>query len=233
MYTEDELIPLSALPHLLYCERRAALVHVEQVWHDNVYTVEGSYVHDRADQIGSEKRGNLLICRGVYIRSMELGLSGRADVVEFRLGNETGSSSEGVQLPGHDGLWVPYPVDYKRGRLRREPGYEIQLCAQAMCLEESLGVEAIVGGALYFGETHRRLEITFDSELRELTVRAARRLHELINSGVTPRANESAKCDKCSLQEACMPELGSRRRSAKLYLKRVLTDTVEGATEDP
>lgn len=227
MYTEDELIPLSALQHLLYCERRAALVHVEQAWDDNVYTVEGNHMHDRADQAGTERRGNLLICRGVHIRSMQLGLSGRADVVEFHLITASDSSLGGVRLPGHDGLWTPFPVEYKRGRLRHEVGYEVQLCAQAMCLEETFGAEAIPVGALFFGQTHRRLEIALDSKLRELTVQSAKRLHELIDSGMTPKAIKSAKCDKCSLVETCMPELAARRQSAKLYLRRILADTIE------
>lgn len=158
MYIEDELVPLSALQHLLYCERRAALVHVEQAWADNVYTVEGSHMHDRADQAGTERRGNLLICRGVPIRSMRLGLSGRADVVEFHLITAPGGSLEGVRLPVYDGLWAPFPVEYKRGRLRHESGYEVQLCAQAMCLEETLGAERIPYGALFFGEAHRALK---------------------------------------------------------------------------
>ena len=183
MYTEDDLIPLSALQHLLYCERRAALVHVEQAWADNVYTVEGSHMHDRADQAGTERHGNLLICRGLHIRSMRLGLSCRADVVEFHLITAPNSPLEGVRLPGHDGLWAPFPVEYKRRRLRHESGYEVQLCAQAMCLEETFGAEAIPHGALFFGQTHRRLEVTFDSKLRELTTQSAKRLHELINSG--------------------------------------------------
>jgi CRISPR-associated exonuclease Cas4 len=227
MYIEDELVPLSALQHLLYCERRAALVHVEQAWADNVYTIEGSHMHDRADQAGTERRGNLLICRGLHIRSMRLGLSCRADVVEFHLITAPNSPPEGVRLPGYDGLWAPFPVEYKRGRLRHESGYEVQLCAQAMCLEETFGAQAIPRGALFFGETHRRLEVTLDSKLRELTAQSAKRLHELINSGVTPKAAKSAKCDKCSLVETCMPELAARRQSAKLYLRRILTDTIQ------
>lgn len=227
MYTEEELIPLSALQHLLYCERRAALVHVEQAWADNVYTIEGSHMHDHADQTGTERRGNLVLCRGMYISSARLGLSGRADVVEFHLVTSPDSSSGGVQLPGYDGLWTPFPVEYKRGRLRRESGYEVQLCAQAMCLEETLGADQITLGALFFGETHRRLEVTFDSRLRELTIQSATRLHELINCGMTPKADKSAKCDKCSLVEACMPGLGVRRQGARLYLRRILSDIME------
>lgn len=227
MYTEEDLIPLSALQHLLYCERRAALVHVEQAWADNVYTVEGSYMHDRTDQAGTERRGNLILCRGLHIRSMKLGLSGRADVVEFHLITDPDGSFEGVCLPGHDGLWAPFPVEYKRGRLRREIGYEVQLCAQAMSLEEAFGAKGIPSGALFFGKTHRRLDVTFDSKLRELTVQSAERLHEIIDSGTTPKAVKSAKCDKCSLVEMCMPELATRRQGARLYLQRIVSDIIE------
>ncbi len=227
MYTEEELIPLSALQHLLYCERRAALVHVEQAWADNVYTVEGSHMHDHADRSGTERRGNLILCRGLHIRSMQLGLSGRADVVEFHLITDPDSSSEGVCLPGYDGLWVPFPVEYKRGRLRHEIGYEVQLCAQAMSLEEIFEAKGIPSGALFFGKTHRRLDVAFDSKLRELTVQSAKRLHEIIDSGTTPKAVKSAKCDKCSLVEICMPKLATRRQGARLYLQRVLSDIIE------
>ena len=227
MYTEEELIPLSALQHLLYCERRAALVHVEQAWADNVYTVEGSYMHDHADQVGTERRGNLMICRGLHIKSMQLGLSGRADVVEFHLIADPDSSSEGVRLPGYDGLWAPFPVEYKLGRLRHEIGYEVQLCAQAMSLEEAFGAVGVPCGALFFGKTHRRLDVAFDLRLRELTVQSAKRLHEIIDSGMTPKAVKSDKCDKCSLVEICMPELAIRRQGAGLYLRRILSDIVE------
>ncbi|HHY16381.1 MAG: CRISPR-associated protein Cas4 [Bacillota bacterium] len=227
MYTEEELIPLSALQHLLYCERRAALVHVEQAWADNVYTVEGSYLHDRADQTGTERRGDLLLCRGLHIKSMRLGLSGRADVVEFHLITDPDRFSEGVRLCGHDGQWAPFPVEYKRGRLRHEIGYEVQLCAQAMSLEETLGAEEIAYGALFFGKTHRRLDIALDSKLRELTVQSANRLHEIMDSGTTPKAVKSAKCDKCSLVDLCMPELASRKQDTGLYLRRVLADMIK------
>lgn len=227
MYTEEELIPLSALQHLLYCERRAALVHVEQAWADNVYTVEGSYMHDHAHQVETERRGSLMLCRGLHVRSMQLGLSGRADVVEFRLITPPDSSSEGVCLPGHDGLWTPFPVEYKRGRLRHEIGYEVQLCAQAMSLEETFRAKEIPSGALFFGKTHRRLDVTFDSKLRELTVQSAKRLHEIIDSGTTPKAIKSAKCDKCSLVEVCMPELATRSQGARFYLRRIVSDITE------
>jgi CRISPR-associated exonuclease Cas4 len=156
-----------------------------------------------------------------------LGLSGRADVVEFHLITAPNSSSEGVRLPGCDGLWAPFPVEYKRGRLRHEIGYQVQLCAQAMCLEETLGAKGIPIGALFFGETHRRLEVTLDSGLRELTIRSAERLHELIDSGITPKPIKSAKCDKCSLADECMPELAAQRQGAKLYLRRVLSDIIK------
>ncbi len=226
MYMEEELIPLSALQHLLYCERRAALVHVEQAWADNVYTVEGTQMHERADEVGTERRGNLMICRGVHIRSMRLGLSGRADVVEFRRITESESRS-GARLRGCDGLWAPFPIEYKRGRLRHETGYEVQLCAQAMCLEETFGVEDIPSGALFFGKPHRRLDVSLDSKLRELTAQSADRLHEIIDSGVTPNAIKSAKCDKCSLVDLCMPKLATKKQSASLYLRHILSDITE------
>lgn len=229
MFNEDDLLPLSGLQHLIFCERRAALVHIEGLWDENPFTVEGRQLHDRAHELGTEVRGNVRIARGLRLRSLRLGLSGKADVVEFHrvdsssaerlTGQETNVT--GVTLPGVAGLWRPFPVEYKRGRLRREEGYEIQVCAQALCLEEMLGV-SVPAGALFYGKTMRRLELMFDAKLRMETQEAASRLHEMVRAGKTPTARYEKKCLRCSLLQLCMPKTTGSRRSARRYLAEAM-----------
>lgn len=224
MFNEDDLLPLSALQHLVYCERRCALVHVEQLWDDNRLTLEGSHLHGGAHETAPrhELRGDLLIARGLPLRSLRLGLSGMADVIEF---HRTASPSDGLDpqpkagpLTGLDGVWEPFPVEYKVGHMRHEHAYEVQLCAQALCLEEMLGV-AVPSGALFYGKAQRRHAVAFGPELRQQTETAASRLHELIASGVTPKAVKEPKCERCSLFPQCLPEAMSPRRSATRYLR--------------
>ncbi|HVT58027.1 MAG TPA: CRISPR-associated protein Cas4 [Thermoanaerobaculia bacterium] len=215
--TEDDLLPLSALQHLLFCERQCALIHIERAWADNRLTVEGSYLHERADSGARETRGNLHVARGLPLRSLGLGLSGKADVVEFHLVAD--QEGKGIHLPGLSGRWLPFPVDFKRGRPKRNDCDRVQLCAQALCLEEMLAV-CIPRGALYYGKTRRRLDVVFDDRLRGTTVEAAARLHQLIRTGVTPWAVREPKCEQCSLIEICKPD--ALAHSAKSYLDAAL-----------
>lgn len=229
LFSEDKLLPLSIIADLLFCERRAALHHIEGIWQDNLFTVEGTHLHKKVDdEIPTESRSDIRISRGLLLRSVELGLSGKADVVEFqRISNESilpEKSEEkviAIQLSGVSGLWKPYPVDYKRGRMRHEEGFEAQLCAQAICLEEMLGC-AVQEGAIYYGKPHRRLAVIFDDVLREKTREAARRLHELVANGRTPQAGYEKKCESCSLLSVCMPKVTGARRSVRGYMAKVL-----------
>ncbi len=217
MFAEDDLLPLSALQHLLFCERQCALIHTEGLWAENQLTVEGRDLHERVDSHPGESRGDVRIARGVLLHSLRLGLSGRADVVEFHRLAEGGD--EGVPLPGSAGRWRAFPVEYKRGRPKRNLSDKVQLCAQALCLEEMLAT-AVPGGALFYGRTRRRLEVPFDSDLRRRTEEACSRLHTLLRSGTTPPARREPKCDSCSLLELCRPDaLG---RSASGYLAELL-----------
>jgi CRISPR-associated exonuclease Cas4 len=225
-YLEDELLPLSTLADLVFCERRAALHLVEAIWTDNVFTVEGTHLHQKVeDNIPVESRGNIRIVRGLRLRSLRLGLVGKTDVVEFhRIQAEDGghvvpqgTKPAGIQPAGATGLWQPFPVEYKRGRLRHEEGYEVQVCAQALCLEEMLAVD-IPAGALYYGKPKRRLEVLFDAKLRHVTETAALRLHELIRSNTTPKARYQKKCESCSLISLCLPKATGARRSVSSYL---------------
>lgn len=218
MYTEDDLLPLSALQHLLFCERQCALIHVEQLWADNRLTVEGSHLHRRVDEAPGETRGDVRVERGIGLRSLRLGLIGKADVVEFH------------RTPGGEN---PFPVEYKRGRPKSDRSDEVQLCAQALCLEEMLGT-AVNAGALFYGTTRRRTDVDFDATLRARTEAAARRLHELVSTGTTPRARREPKCDGCSMLELCMPDPPRATRSAARYLDRFLaTGDPSTAAEEP
>ena len=193
-----EPLPISALNHLLYCERRAALVHLEQVWAENQFTAEGNVLHETAHSGADETQRGMRITRALPLVSVIHAMSGEADVVEFH----------------KNGTVVP--VEYKRGKPKLHRADEVQLCAQALCLEEMLNV-TISSGSLFYGETRRRTAVAFDEELRTVTVRAIERLHELIASRVTPLAVREKKCDKCSLLEICMPNAMRFKRGVRVW----------------
>lgn len=203
MREEDQLLPISALQHLLFCERQCALIHIEQVWSENEFTSEGNLLHERTHEGPDESRPGVRITRGMPVRSLELGLSGQCDVVEFH--------ADGAVLP----------VEYKRGKPKVHSADEVQLCAQALCLEEMLG-RAIERGMLYYGKRRRRTDIIFDWQLRELTRDAARRLHLLIESRVTPIAQREKKCESCSLLDLCMPDALRLRKGVASWFARQL-----------
>lgn len=222
VYEEDDLLPLSAVQHLIFCERQCALIHVERLWRDNRLTVEGSAMHQRVHDTGPrrEVRGTVIIARGVPLRSLRLGLVGRADVVEFHrveVGAREGGHVTATALPRTDGLWTARPVEYKRGRPKRDRSDEIQLCAQAVCLEEMLEVH-IEGGSLFYGAVQRRHDVQFIEELRSATQRAAARVHELVRAELTPRARREPKCRRCSLLAVCRPDGTGPQRSVRRYV---------------
>lgn len=231
-FKDDELLPLATLSDVVFCERRAGLHLLERAWRDNVFTAEGTVGHERVHSLTkTEVRGDLRIARGLLIRSLKLGLSGKADVVEFhRVVPPDDVVPVGypsaVPLPGATGLWRPYPVEYKRGRLRSNRSFEVQVCAQAMCLEEMLEIR-IQRGAIFFGETARRLEVRFDADLRSETVSTALRLHEIMRSGATPQAKFENKCKKCSLLDVCMPKITGHPTKAQAYLLRMIREALE------
>jgi CRISPR-associated exonuclease Cas4 len=219
-FSEDEFLPLSVLADLLFCERRAALHQIERVWEENLFTVEGSHLHQKVDDdLPVESRGHVRISRGLMLRSMSMGLVGKADVVVFH----RTEIAQGISLAGVSGLWRPYPVDYKRGRIRHEVGFEVQLCAQALCLEEVLGCP-VPEGALFYGKNRRRQVVRFDHQLRGETGEAATRLHELVRSGKTPPARYEKKCESCSLLNICLPKAAGAGKSVGRYLARILAE---------
>ncbi|MGO8878494.1 MAG: CRISPR-associated protein Cas4 [Desulfomonilaceae bacterium] len=226
MFTEEEFLPISLLQHLLFCPRRAALVHIEGIWSDNIFTALGQNMHERVHTTEVESRRDLRVTRGLLLRSLTLGVTGKADVVEFQRLNELESNSASVdlraiKLNGVRGLWRAYPVEYKSGHLRHEVGYEIQLCAQAICLEEMLGTH-VTEGSIYYGKTGRRLDLVFDSQLRLATETACCQLHSVLNSDETPPAKYEPKCTKCSLLDFCLPKVMSQNRSVKSYMDKVV-----------
>jgi CRISPR-associated exonuclease Cas4 len=213
---EDDLLPVSGLAHLLYCERRLYLVHAEALWAESGATVDGSRLHRKAHDAGQdEARDGVLVRRGLPLRSRRLGLTGVADVVELH------PEPEGAAISGVSGRFQPFPVEYKRGRLRREAGYLVQLCAQGLCLEEMLGV-VVPAGALFFGKTRRRLDVPFGPELRRKTAEAADRMREILKAPTAPQTEPGARCPKCSLLNLCLPETASGRRSAARHLAKEL-----------
>jgi len=206
MYPEEDFIPLSALQHLSFCERQCALIHIEQIWDENRATAEGRIMHERVHEQDHESRGNVRIEYGLPLRSLKLGLVGKADVVEFhRLDKDR---------------WQPFPVEYKRGKPKPDDCDLIQLCAQAMCLEEMLSV-SVPKGAIFYGKTRRRLDVSFDEPLRQETEEAAKRTHQLISSGITPPPVYEKRCESCSLIGECLPKAIGKKSSVKRYLARM------------
>ena len=215
IYDDDSLLMISALQHLLFCERQCALIHIEQAWSENVFTVRGESMHERAHDGGTEYRDGVRIERGVPLRSRRLGLVGKSDVVEFH-------KQQDATIDDKRGF-APFPVEYKLGKPKKNRCDEVQLCAQAICLEEMLDVD-IPEGALFYGKTKRRKEIVFDRELRGITENTAIRLHKLVESGITPLPiYEKHKCDNCSLFELCCPK-SCLKLSSIFYMEKIINE---------
>lgn len=198
---EKEPLMISAIQHFAFCRRQWALIHIEQIWQDNVRTVEGNLMHQRAhDEKQMEKRGDLIIMRGLRVHSEQLCITGICDVVEFH------SAADGIALPEYEGLWLPYPVEYKRGKPKTHDADELQLCAQAMCLEEMLMCR-IPEGSLYYGEPHRRTRVAFTPDLRARVTAMLSEMHQYTQKGYTPRPKPTKGCNACSLKDLCLPKL--------------------------
>lgn len=211
-YTEEDLLPLSGLQHLLFCERQCALIHVEQAWFENVLTAEGRIMHQKVHESDREERGKIRVEYAMPLRSLKLGLVAKTDVVEFH-------RIEGEKREE----WHPFPVEYKHGKPKKDNSDKVQLCAQAMCLEEMLGVE-IKEGAIFYGKIRRRQDVVFDEALRAETMETARKFHELVGSGLTPKGEYKTRCKNCSLMDLCLPKTTGKRRSIKGYLERAVKE---------
>ena len=216
-YKEDDFLLLSGIQHFSFCKRQWALIHIEQQWQENLRTIEGEILHEKThnDSV-KEKRGDLIISRGMAIFSRTLGVTGTCDVVELH------KSTDGVNLFGREGTYKPVPVEYKRGKPKEDESDIMQLCAQAMCLEEMLLCE-IPEAFLFYGETKRRLKIILDDELRERVRTIFKEMHELYDRRYTPKVKISKSCKACSLSELCMPSL-CKNPSAINYMKKNLLE---------
>lgn len=210
METDVDLVPLSALQHHLYCPRQCALIHVEQAWAENRFTAEGRVLHEATSQAGHEQRRGVRVVTAMPLVSRCLGVSGIADLVEMH--------------KGEDDRWRPFPVEYKRGKPKAHRADEVQLCAQAMALEEMFGVE-LTEGALFYGETRRRVAVPLNAELRRLTAEVAVAARSMLAAGTTPpAAYEKRKCTACSLLELCQPKRLSRPTPASQWLARQIAE---------
>ena len=216
-YSEEDYLMISGIQHFVFCRRQWALIHVEWQWQENLRTVEGKIVHERChDEKFTEKRRDLLICRGMRVFSPSMGVTGQCDVVEFTQGEY------GAVLLGREGLWQPCPVEYKRGKPKMDESDALQLCAQAMCLEEMLCCD-ISEGHLFYDEIHRREKISFTEQMRHDVRDIFEEMHGYYERGYTPKAKSSKKCTSCSLKELCLPKL-SKKRSVESYYEACVED---------
>ncbi|MGL6194007.1 MAG: CRISPR-associated protein Cas4 [Thermoguttaceae bacterium] len=214
-YADDQLLAISGLQHLVFCERQCALIHMEQIWTENYFSADGRLMHERVHSDESETRGDLRIVRGLPLASKKYGLVGIADVVELHR-----NDVEGCAFPKRSGKWTVYPVEYKRGKKKSNSCDEVQLCAQALCLEEMLDTK-IPEGALYYGQTNKRSTVVLSEKLRNETILLAQRFHELMKRGVTPPPKLGPHCKSCSLVDDCLPELSNK---ASTYLEKMIEE---------
>lgn len=217
---------LSALQHYLFCPRQCALIHVEGVWAENYLTASGRQLHERVDGGLRETRRDIHVATSLRLFSHRLGLTGVADAVEFRRVDAL-VDAHGVRLaaplPGRDGLWRPFPVEYKRGKPKPHRADEVQLCAQTLCLEEMLGV-AIPEGALFYGVTRRRLGVAFDLELRQVTEQTVAAVRGLLEKGETPSPVYTDGCPVCSLLAECCPDRVSAEMNIRAWIDRQICE---------
>jgi CRISPR-associated exonuclease Cas4 len=220
-YTEEDYLQLSGIQHFAFCPRQWALMYMEQQWKDNIYTYMGEEFHDRVHESSVEKRGDVIITRAVPLAARTLGLYGIADVVEFHR-----TDGPGLKLEKWSGYWLPIPVEYKIGSPKPTNCDKLQLCAQAICLEEKFGVTIRIG-YIYYGRPRRRLEVELDQDLRNETYAVAKAMHDAFATGITPKAQLNKSCAKCSLVDVCVPYL-FERRSVKSYIRAALTEDSRG-----
>ena len=217
-YNDDDLLSLSGIQHFAFCQRQWALIHIEKQWSENLRTVEGKQLHERVDNPDFfEARGGILTARSVPLSSYTLGFYGVSDIVEFYAVEENG-----IVLNGHEGNWHPVPVEYKRGKPKKDIIDEVQLCAQAMCLEEILCTN-IDYGYLFYGETKHRTKVLFEGGLRNQVQELSEQMHSLFDKQYTPIAVSTDKnCKSCSLVDVCLPKLGVKQASVSSYIKKYL-----------
>lgn len=214
MSVEYDNIALSLLSQYYFCPRRAGLIMLEQVWEDNEYTALGTFEHDNVHKEHIEKRGSLAKIYDMYVSSENLGVSGMCDCVEAQL------DDSGAYISALDGNYILFPIEYKHGNVRNEIEYNVQLCAQAMCIEEMFG-RKIKNGAIFYISAHRRVNVEFDDTLRKMVIDGINALKNIAQEMRVPKSEYSAKCMKCSIAEICCPKI---KCSAADYMKSVIKD---------
>lgn len=219
-YREEDYLMLSGIQHFAFCRRQWALIHIEQQWQENEYTVQGELFHKRAhDGYHSESRNEVIISRGMPVYSRNMGVSGVCDIVEFQ------KAEEGISLHKHRGLYRVYPVEYKKGSPKDTDMDILQLTAQAMCLEEML-VTQIEEGAVYYGEVRRRTQVVFTAELRAQVRKLFEEMHRLYDRHYTPKVKWSKSCNACSLRDICLPKLG-KTLPVERYIEKIIGEDTE------
>ncbi len=217
---EDDFLLISGIQHFAFCRRQWALIHIEQQWQENLRTVEGNIFHEKAhNKLSFEKRRDVLITRGLPVSSKELGLFGVCDVVEFH------ENENGIELYGHKGKFIPVPVEYKRGSPKRHNADKLQLCAQALCLEEMF-LCRIHKGFLYYGDTKHRFELNFDNNIRNEVKQVAKEMHEYFRRRYTPKVRTGSFCNTCSLKDICLPKL-CKSKSVDEYISDFIKEKAE------
>lgn len=218
MNDDAGFLTISGIKHFRFCKRRWALIHIEQQWSENALTLEGHYMHERVhDSSFTQSRGAVLLCRGMPVRSEQLRITGNCDMVELY------RAEDGILLQGREGRWRVYPVEYKHGQSDGRGADVLQLCAQAMCLEEML-VTDIPEGAIYYGKTRRRERFLLTQSLRDQVRDCVAKMHALFERGHTPKVKPGKACKSCSMLEACQPALLDERRSARTYIQKALEE---------
>jgi len=216
-YKEEEYLLLSGLQHFEFCRRQWALIHIEQEWEENVLTVEGNVLHEKADNpFVREKRGDTLYIRGLPVHSRRLGISGICDMVEFN------RDEKGVYMHNEKAKYLLKPIEYKRGKPKTHDADLVQLTAQVICLEEMLGTR-IEEASLYYNEIRRRAPYTITQEMKDKVAVLTQEMHQYYSRRYTPRVKTGKHCDSCSLRHKCLPELDGRE-SVSTYMKRMLAD---------
>lgn len=216
-YKEEDYLMISGIQHFVFCRRQWALIHVEQQWEENYFTVDGELKHERADdrQI-HEKRKNVITVRAMPVKSQTLAITGKCDVVEFIKSD----NQDAVYIPQYDGNYTITPIEYKRGKPKEDNSDILQLFAQAYCLEEML-VTQIEKGYLFYFETRRREEIYFSQEIRKQLIGIVEEMHSYMDRGYTPKVRTSKKCKTCSLKDICLPELNKNKKVSRYIQGRI------------
>ena len=214
-YNESDYLMISGIQHFSFCKRQWALIHVEGMWNENAHTADGEIFHERAHESGFvEKRKDKLTVRCLKVFSRTLGVSGESDVVEFL------KDESGITLSQYDGKWIAVPVEYKVGSSKSTDADRLQLCLQAICLEEMLGC-CVQHGYLFYGKTRQREKVLISDEMREAVIKMTEEMHEYMHRGYTPKVKTGKHCNACSLRDICLPKL-CREKKVSDYVHRAI-----------